>query len=90
MKVINWNQEKNRELIEKRKVSFETVSRYIESEEIIDVYTHPNKEKFPNQRIFMIKIENYIYLVPFIETETEIFLKTIFPSRKATKEYLEE
>jgi uncharacterized DUF497 family protein len=90
VKVINWNQEKNRELIEKRKVSFETVSRYIESEEIIDIYTHPNKKRYPNQRIFVIKIENYIYLVPFIETETEIVLKTIFPSRKATKEYLEE
>ena len=90
MKVINWNEEKNRELIEKRKVSFETVSRYIESEEIIDIYTHPNKKRYPNQRIFVIKIENYIYLVPFIETETEIVLKTIFPSRKATKEYLEE
>ncbi len=90
MKVINWNEEKNRELIEKRKVSFETVSRYIESEEIIDIYTHPNKKRYPNQRIFVIKIEDYIYLVPFIETETEIVLKTIFPSRKATKEYLEE
>lgn len=90
MKIINWNQEKNRELIEKRNISFETVTRYIESEDIIDIYTHPNKRKYPNQKIFVIKVEDYIYLVPFIETETEIFLKTIFPSRKATKEYLED
>jgi hypothetical protein len=57
---------------------------------ILDIYFYPNKKKLPNQKIFVINIEGYAYLVPFIETDEEIFLKTIFPSRKATKLYLEE
>lgn len=90
MKIINWNHEKNIELVKERNISFEIVARYIENKDILDIYSHPNKKKFPNQKIFVINIEGYAYLIPFIETAEEIFLKTIFPSRKATKLYLEE
>lgn len=90
VKAIHWNREKNRKLIEERGVSFEMVARYIENEEILDIYDHPDKTRYPNQRIFVIAIEKYIYLVPFIETEEEVFLKTLFPSRKATRDYLGE
>jgi len=56
---------------------------------VLDVIKHPNPSKYPNQRLFIINIENYAYLIPFIEDEKQIFLKTIIPSRKATKQYLE-
>ncbi len=88
VKGINWNQDKNRKLVEERGISFEIVARYIEDKNIPDIYEHPDRERYPNQRIFVINIADYIYLVPFTETEEEIFLKTIFPSRKATKRYL--
>jgi hypothetical protein len=55
----------------------------------LDVVKHPNPAKYPKQRMFIVNIENYAYLVPFVENETEFFLKTIIPSRKATKKYIE-
>ncbi len=88
MKSFNWNQEKNRHLIAKRGISFEVVVSYIENEEIIDIVDHPNREKYAGQKIFVIAIEGYVYMVPFVETENELFLKTIIPSRKATRDYL--
>lgn len=89
VKELNWSQEKNRELIQERDISFEVVARYIEAGDILDICVHPNKEKYPGQKLFIIQIKEYVYVVPFVETDTEIFLKTIFPSRKATKEYVE-
>lgn len=88
MKNINWNQEKNRYLIVERGISFEVVVSYIENEEIIDIIDHSNRQKYEGQKIFVIAIEGYVYLVPFAETENELFLKTIIPSRKATRKYL--
>ena len=84
-----WNSEKNAQLIRKRGISFERVIYHIERDEILDVVKHHNSSKYPNQRMFILDIGNYAYLVPFVETETEIFLKTIIPSRKATRKYLE-
>jgi len=60
----------------------------IEIENILDVLDHPNQDKYPGQKIFVIEFEEYAYFVPFIENEDEIFLKTIIPSRKATRDYL--
>jgi hypothetical protein len=57
---------------------------------LLDVVSHPNSLKYPNQRIFIVRIRNYVYLVPFVKTENELFLKTIIPSRAATKKYLPE
>ncbi len=83
-----WDSEKNAQLVRERGISFERVIYHIERNEILDVVKHPNSSKYPNQRIFILDIGNYAYLVPFVETESEIFLKTIIPSRKATKKYL--
>jgi len=87
-KLINWNEEKNIILKNERNIGFEIVAEKIRNGEIIDDIFHPNSDKYSNQRIFVIDIENYIYLVPYIENENEIFLKTIYPSRKFTKIYL--
>ena len=54
------------------------------------VFDHPNQERYPGQKIAVVLIEGYAYLVPFVENEEEIFLKTIIPSRKATRQYLGE
>ncbi|BCG63209.1 MAG: toxin, BrnA family [Methyloprofundus sp.] len=89
MKHFAWNAEKNAQLMAQRGISFERVIYHIERNEILDVIKHPNSSKYPNQRMFILNISNYAYLVPFIENETEFFLKTIIPSRKATKKYLE-
>ena len=88
MKDVNWNNEKNDWLRKERGISFEIVRYYIENEEYVDIIEHPLKERYPNQKIFVLDIEDYIYCVPFVESETEIFLKTIFPSRSFTKKYL--
>jgi uncharacterized DUF497 family protein len=90
MKHFAWNSEKNAQLIEERGVSFERVVYHMERNEILDVIKHPNSSKYPNRRMFILNIGNYAYLVPFVETETEFFLKTIIPSRKATRKYLED
>ena len=88
MKYFSWNEEKNELLKEERQVSFEEVVFYIEKGFLLDVLEHLNQEKYKGQKVFVIQIEEYAYLVPFIEDEHEIFLKTIIPSRKATKKYL--
>lgn len=89
MNYFAWNSEKNEELIKERGISFERVIYHIEKQEVLDVIKHPNTSKYPNQRMFIVNIDNYAYLVPFVENESEIFLKTIIPSRKATRKYLE-
>jgi hypothetical protein len=88
MKYFSWNHEKNELLKEERQVSFEDVVFYIEQGFLLDILEHPNQEKFQGQKIFVVQIDEYAYLVPFIEDEREIFLKTIIPSRKATRKYL--
>ncbi len=70
-----------------RGVSFEEVAYHIERDEVLDVRRHPNQERYPNQRIFIMTLADYVYLVPFVETDDEMFLKTIIPSRKARKEF---
>jgi len=87
MKRLRWNHQKNQLLLQTRGVSFEEVAYHIERDEILDVRRHPNKERYPHQKIFVIELDDYAYLVPFVEDDTEIFLKTIIPSRKATKEF---
>jgi len=90
MKTINWNEEKNLALKELRDVCFDDVVFYIERGEMLDDYAHPNQKAYPGQRIMVIGIDNYAYLVPYVENEEELFLKTIIPSRKATQKYLGE
>ena len=88
MNTFDWNDGKNDRLKEERGISFEDILYYIEKGEILDVVPHPLQVKYPGQKMFIVAIENYAYLVPFIETENGVFLKTIIPSRKATKKYL--
>ena len=89
-KSFQWNQEKNEQLRTERKISFEVVISSIQEGNLIDTIQHPNQEKYPNQRIFIVEIDCYIYLIPFVENDTEFFLKTIIPSRKMKKQYLGE
>lgn len=87
MKPLRWSHEKNALLRKTRGVAFEEVAQHIQNDEILDVRKHPNQERYPHQRIFVIDLGDYVYLVPFVEDEEKIFLKTIIPSRKALKEY---
>lgn len=88
MKNIMWNPEKNKQLKMERDVSFEDVVFHISIGGILDTFEHPNRERYPGQMIHVIEMEGYAYLVPFVESEDEVFLKTIIPNRKATKHYL--
>ena len=88
MNYYRWNHEKNRKLKEERGIAFEQVVMHIEMGDLLDVLKHPNQERYPNQQLLIIEINNYAYLVPFIEDENGRFLKTIIPSRKATRDYL--
>lgn len=88
MKYFAWNDEKNQWLKVERRVSFEAVVFRIEQGYLLDVVEHPNQEKYRGQRILIVQINDYAYLVPCVEDESEIFLRTIIPSRKATKKYL--
>lgn len=88
MLYFSWNEEKDELLKSERQVSFEDIVFYIEKGFLLDVLEQPNQEKYKGQKIFVVQIDDYIYLVPFIENDHEIFLKTIIPSRKATRKYL--
>jgi uncharacterized DUF497 family protein len=88
MKLFSWNEEKNERLKQERRISFDDVALYMGMGGLLDILEHPNQEKYKGQRVFVIRVEEYVYLVPFIESEAEIFLKTIIPSRKATRKYL--
>ncbi|MEA3547091.1 MAG: toxin [Thermodesulfobacteriota bacterium] len=88
MKSFSWNHDKNQQLIENRQISFEDVLFSIQKERLLDDIVHPNKAKYPNQRIFVVEVDGYAYLVPYVESDDDFFLKTIIPSRKATKHYL--
>jgi len=88
MKQINWNAEKNQQLMSEREVSFEDVLFALQSGGLLGDGPHPNRDKYPNQRLFVVRIEDYAWLVSYVENDREIFLKTVIPSRKATKKFL--
>ncbi|MBA3033742.1 MAG: BrnT family toxin [Gammaproteobacteria bacterium] len=90
MKPVNWSTEKNIRLKSERGVSFEEVVSAMSNGGLLVVLDHPNTDQYPNQRMFVVRIRGYAYLVPFVETKQEVFLKTIIPSRKATRIYLDE
>ncbi len=87
MKIISWNAEKNAQLRAERGVSFEDVVFHMMAGDILDTIDHPNQERYPGQKIHVMAIEDYVYLVPFVEADEELFIKTIIPSRKATRQY---
>jgi len=88
MKPFRWNPEKNEFLKAQRGVSFESIVVAIESGGLLDVVAHPNAAKYPLQRILVVAADGYAFLVPFVEEEAYYFLKTVMPSRKATRDYL--
>jgi uncharacterized DUF497 family protein len=87
MKYFDWDDEKNELLKKVRGVSFEQVELAIASGDLVDRLNHPNSSKYPNQKVFLVRFEDYIYSVPYAEDNDKIFLKTIIPNSKATKKH---
>jgi uncharacterized DUF497 family protein len=83
----NWNPKKNEWLKKERKISFEDVVFHLSQGDVWKIADHPDQQNYPRQKIYFVIIEDYIYLVPHIIEKEYVFLKTIIPSRKATKEY---
>jgi len=83
-----WNIEKNEKLKVERGISFEQIAMHIERGDVLDILDHPNQKRYPNQQLLVLEINSYAYLVPFVEDKNSKFLKTIIPSRKATRDYL--
>lgn len=90
MKPFRWSPEKNEALRADRGVSFERIAIAVESGGLLDILAHPNQAKYPRQRVLVVACDNYAYLVPFVEEEDYFFLKTAIPSRKATRDYLNQ
>ena len=89
MPIYTFSPEKNIKLIEERNISFEEIIAAIENNHIADILEHPNQKKYGNQKIYVVFVKEYVYLVPFVvESDGNIFLKTIIPSRKAKKKYI--
>ncbi|MBS1234974.1 MAG: hypothetical protein H6R43_690 [Nitrospirae bacterium] len=88
MKVFRWDNDKNELLKNSRGVCFEQVVILMEREELLETVEHPNQNKYPGQKIATVMIDDYAYLVPYVQKSDEIFLKTIIPSRKATDKYV--
>jgi uncharacterized DUF497 family protein len=90
MKRFRWNPQKNETVKAERGVSFESIVVAIEAGGLLDILAHPNQVKYPRQRVLVVECDSYAYLVPFVEVEDYFFLKTIIPSRKATRDYLNQ
>ena len=90
MTPFRWSAEKNDALASDRGITFEEVVVAIESDGLLDILSHPNPSKYPRQKILVVALDGYVYLVPYVEEEDYFFLKTIIPSRKATRDYLKQ
>lgn len=90
MKFFAWDDAKNTKLREERGIGFEDIVFHIERGDLLDILEHPNPNRYADQRILVVQRDDYVFLVPFVEDEQTVFLKTIIPSRKATKHYLGE
>ena len=88
MKFYDWDPEKNERLKAERGISFEEIVFHISQGAEVDVFEHPNQKRYLGQKVSVVVVDDYAYLVPYVESETTIFLKTIIPSRKATKMYV--
>lgn len=87
---FDWDPEKNEKLKEERGISFEEIVFHLGEGKLWKIESHHKQENYPNQQIFFVPIGDHIYLAPFVEEDETIFLKTAFPSRKATKEFRKE
>jgi len=88
MKPFRWNHDKNEALKIERSVSFEEIVLALEADGLLDQLRHPNPDKYPNQSVLVVAFDAYVYLVPYVEESDYFFLKTVIPSRKATRDYL--
>jgi uncharacterized DUF497 family protein len=88
MKPFRWSVEKNALLQQERGLSFEQITVAVESGGLLDIVAHPDAERYPRQRIMVVVIDDYAYLVPYVEEEDHLLLKTIIPSRKATRDFI--
>ena len=88
--IFDWDPEKNEKLKAERGISFEEIALLLGNGQTWRVAEHWNKEKYPGQSVFFLPVDGYVYLVPYVDDKSVIFLKTAIPSRKATKEYLKE
>ena len=89
MAVFRWNPTKNDWLARVRGMTFEQIVAAVEAGHLLDILSHPNKERYPGQKLLVIKLQRYAWLVPMVESDDGFFLITAFPSRKATRKYLE-
>ena len=87
---FDWNDEKNEWLQQERGVTFPQVIHRLMHGDLLDIIDHPSPERYSNQKVLIVAIDDYAYLVPFVESSEAIFLKTIIPSRKMTKAYLRD
>ena len=87
MKTYRWNEKKNEQLKQSRGISFEDIVLALESGGLLDVLAHPNPRQYPNQKVLVVAVMEYVYLVPHVEEADHVFLKTVIPSRKATRDY---
>lgn len=90
MKPFRWFSAKNQTLKSARGVSFESIVVAVEAQGLLDVVEHPNKTKYPNQKVLVVTFDGFVDLVPFVEEVDHFFLKTVIPSRKATRDYLNQ
>lgn len=90
MKPFRWGAEKNVQLKLDRGISFEAMVVAVEAGGLVDILAHPNSAKYPNQRVLVVASNGYAYLVPFVEAADHFLLKTVIPSRKATRDYLNQ
>lgn len=89
MKPFRWSHDKDEALKIERSISFEEIVLAIEADGVLDQLRHPNLEKYPNQSILVVALDGYVYLVPYVEETDYFFLKTVIPSMKATRDYLQ-
>lgn len=90
MRRFRWDPEKNETLKTERGISFERIVLAIEDGDVLDVLRHPEEGRYPDQLILVVAVEGYAYMVPYVEEPDGYFLKTVIPSRKATREYLSQ
>jgi uncharacterized DUF497 family protein len=88
MEIFYWDNEKNELLKKTRGVCFEQVVLLMERGDVLETIEHPNQDRYPGQKIAIVMIDDYAYLVSYVEKNEEVFLKTIIPSRKATNKYM--
>ena len=86
--MFDWSDDKDAELRATRGIGFQDIVFHVERGDVLAVAAHPNAEKYPNQKILYVRVSDYVYMVPYVEADDSKFLKTIIPSRKATKQFL--